>query len=175
MWSYWKSRIWSEEINYLFQDYLTDIYKQFISKVNYYPNEGLKYFGNEADKFMYNLMVNNKSFSYEYVKLSEELVNEFKKASSIVIYGAGTIGIEVVRFLQSKNIDIQRILVSDKKSNPEEILGVSISEFGEYVIDKNTIVIVAILKKNEQTIASIVKKLKTDTKAKLMLYDGTTL
>lgn len=173
LWNYWKNGIWSKEIDWLFETYLCDIYKQFVSKVNYYPNESLKYFGNSADQFMYKLMASNKSPNYEYVKLSEEQIRELEKASNIVIYGAGTIGIEVVRFLQSKNIALERILVSDKQSNPDEILGVPISEFGENMIYENTIIIVAILKKNEKALVSVTKNLKKVTKAKIMLYDGT--
>lgn len=175
LWNYWKSRTWSEDVNLLFEDFLNKRYKQFISRMNYYPNEDLKFFGSSADRFMYKLMMNNRVQTYEYVNLSKVQIEEIEKVDNVVIYGAGGIGIEVVQLLQSRNIDIKRILVSNKQSNPDEILGVSISEFGEYIIENNTLIIVAILKSNEKAIARVTENLKKVTKAKIMLYEGTVL
>lgn len=173
LWSYWKNGIWSEDVNWLFEDFLNKIYKQFVSKVNYYPNEELRYFGNSAERFLYKIMSNAQNLNYEYVDSSKLDLNEIEKAKNVIIYGAGGVGVEVVRLLRSKNILIDKIVVSDKKSNSEEVLGIPISQFDECTIEEDCLIIIAILKSNEKAIESVVNNLKTQTKARIMLYDGT--
>ena len=173
LWNYWKNGLWSEDINWLFEDYLSKKYKQFINRINYYPNEDLQYFGNSADRFLYKIMSSTQNVNYEYVEPGKLDLNEIEKAKNVIIYGAGGVGVEVVRLLRSKNILIDKIVVSDKKSNSEEVLGIPISQFDECTIEEDCLIIIAILKSNEKAIENVVNNLKTQTKARIMLYDGT--
>lgn len=173
LWNRWKNGIWSEDIDKLFEEYLYNIYKMYISKLNYYPNRELRDLGNQADKFLYKLIADTQMKTYEYVRFSEAQIREIEKNSNIIIYGAGNVGIEVVQLLKSRKIEIKGILVSDKRSNPEGILGIPIYEYGEYIIGEKDLIIIAISKDNKKAVVDVIEKTKMYNQAKIMLYDGT--
>lgn len=173
LWNYWKNGSWSEEVSGLLEKYIYDMYLQFTHMVHYYPNNELVEMGTAADQFMYKLLVSNGDFAYKHLTNSEGLLREVGRASKIMVYGAGNVAIEVVQLLKNNNISVDKILVSDKQVNYEQIMDVPVYEFDEYEIEENTIIVIAIWKRNEKAINDVVKKIRSVTNVKLVLYDGT--
>lgn len=90
-----------------------------------------------------------------------EIVNRIKRSESIVIYGAGHVAKEVANCLISKpyRVKIDSFMVSDKKGNPPDLLGIpviSIEDDGCKFID--SLILVASLEKYQEKIVSNLSK-----------------
>ncbi|MBR4981582.1 MAG: glycosyltransferase [Lachnospiraceae bacterium] len=172
LWNYWKSGEWTEGINKLFEKYLKEVYKLFIKGIKYYPNQGLQHFGNSADVFMYDILKSGINSVMEYVNLKAEDIVKIKKASQVMVYGAGNIGGEVVQFLQNQNIKVEKIIVTSRKSNAEMVLGIPVVQLEDVDFDEEVLVIVAILRSNKNAVEAVIDNLKGKNISKIMMYDG---
>lgn len=61
----------------------------------------------------------------------QELVQLIKEKDCL-LYGAGKVAKNIVKYLSRKGLLVDGILVTDKKANPNEILGVPVYEVGKY-------------------------------------------
>ena len=78
---------------------------------------------------------------------------KIKQYKHVFVYGAGQAAKQVVDYLHRNKIQVKRILVEDKKVNPESFCGLRVHEVTENVIEKsNTIVIVGVTSKHSQGI-----------------------
>ena len=86
---------------------------------------------------------------------ANDVVEELGKSSKLVIFGAGLVAFEVVNCLMSRpyGFHIDYILVSEKKGNPEQMMGIPLLdlETANDVIKKNVTIIVATMGKYLKT------------------------
>lgn len=68
-----------------------------------------------------------KNLIYEISHL-DRLANE----NECILYGAGRVGMTVVKHLAQKKIWIEQILVSSKRNNPDTIMGIPVGEIAAY-------------------------------------------
>lgn len=80
-----------------------------------------------------------------------EIVQRMKDRGQIVVYGAGLVAREVAACLMEEpyGLGIECFLVSDKKGNPDTVLGLPVIslEEGKDRIDKKTLIVVAVMGK----------------------------
>lgn len=172
LWNYWKNGSWTEEIDWLFKDVLKNIYKKLFNALAYYSNEELKEFGTAADQFMYEIIRNSKLEKFEYVNFNQEEIQYIKNAPEVMVYGAGRVGVEVVKLLLQQNINVKNVLVSNKEHNAEKILNVPIMQFKDAEIKENTLIIIGIIRNNERAIKDIITQLRSRSINNYIMYDG---
>lgn len=172
LWNLWKNGVWEDSVNKVFERYLADFYREVVRVSSYYPDGELLDFGSAADKFLYPIVTGKKLNEFEYADFSAEQILQIKKTSKIMVYGAGTIGEEVIRFLRNHAIRVSCILVSNKGSNAESLLGVPIIQFDTVEIESDTLIIVSVIKSNKKAINSILSTLHEHSLNNIMLYDG---
>lgn len=169
--NYWKNHEFSEEVNWMFEDYLGKLYRYILKVKSYFPDAKELQFGNSADKFLYSLMCDSEP-DFEFIAPTDGQLERIQQAKEVYIYGAGGVGIEVVRYLKQQKVDIKGILVTSKMVNPAEILGVPIVEITETAICEDALIIIAILKDNERAISEIEDILRKMDLANMMVFDN---
>lgn len=97
--------------------------------------------------------------SYQYIHFNQEELKRIQRFDKRIIYGAGAVCTELLRFFFEKGIHIHAIAVSNRKVNVEQIGGYLIQQIDELIEYKEeALVIVAVLKRDQE---SIKKKLIT--------------
>lgn len=78
----------------------------------------------------YDLMGLHQIDEYERMvyREQEDFLNMLSDNENIFIFGAGTAGKKVNRYLKNRNIQIKAFLVSDRSENPEKVDGVEVQE-----------------------------------------------
>lgn len=71
-------------------------------------------------------------------------LNRVKEADGILVYGAGIIGKQVIRFLKNESLqNIEAVVVTSKEQNPEMVNGIKVLSIDEVKTFENKIVLVA--------------------------------
>lgn len=169
--NYWKNHKFSEEVNWMFEDYLGKLYRYIQKMKSYFPDEKELQYGDSADKFLYSLMCDSEP-DFEFIAPTVGQLEIIQQAKEVYVYGAGGVGIEVVRYLKKQKIEIKEILVTSKMVNPDEILGVPIVEIAEAVICRDALIIIAILKDNERAICEIENTLRKMDLTNMVVLDN---
>ena len=90
------------------------------------------------------------------------VVEELKRAQQIAVFGAGLVAFEVTSCLMAEpyNLKIDCFLVSDRKENPMEMLGLPVLLLGsqECNISKNALIVVAVMEKHLLPICENLRK-----------------
>lgn len=108
-----------------------------------------------AEKYIQNLVRKDSK-----IYLDAKKVAVIAEAESVIVYGAGVIAQNVIRFLQTMKVKIDRIAVTNKANNPDYILDIPVSEISELVEYKKTgVVIVAVNEKNAKEIIPCVVRM----------------
>ena len=70
---------------------------------------------------------------YEWVSFtfSDDEMEYLRGCSEVYVYGAGKWGVRTVKKLQIYGVNISKILVSDKRGNPDSISGIEVKELRE--------------------------------------------
>lgn len=91
---------------------------------------------------VFNLLCNQNN-SYP-IKISEKDIEKICKTGKIIIYGAGYITPDLIKYLNGYDVEIKGIAVSKKKNNPNTIYGHRVYEICEFKkISSEVVVIVA--------------------------------
>lgn len=155
LWDYWKNHRCSKEMDAVLEDFLYKTYQYFLSLKAYFPEDRQLLCGTPADQFMYRLLSNISRDEITHVRFSEEQLRRMKCAGKVFVYGAGTAGVETVRYLLSQGIKPQRVVVTNKSINADQIMGISIVQIDEIQIDREAVVIIAVLPNNQKAISDI--------------------
>ena len=81
------------------------------------------------------ILLEGNSLDNHVKQIWEERKNlfiELNKYSKILIYGAGTIGRKVLKFLKDNQYEPDAFIVSDVNQNPDNVEGVRVRAVGEY-------------------------------------------
>lgn len=128
---YWKENSSILEIDDIIESYLLDLLSVAKKYRKYFSNHTKLSIGTKADQFLYDQLLCNSQQRYEYIDISEEQMERIKNCGQVVIFGAGSVGIEVMQFLKEKNIDNFIFAVSNKANNPEKIMDIKVYEIEE--------------------------------------------
>ena len=120
-------------------------------------------FSNVAEEYLFELLISEKWGEKEndkkYACLTEKEIDILKAHSKVFIYGAGRVGSEVLQILDHSDVKIEGFIVTNKQVNRSSIMGHPVIEMDDIVIDGDTIVIVAVVKKYQREIVeSLIKK-----------------
>lgn len=86
----------------------------------------------------------NSSEHIKYNVKADDLTM-IKKADNIIIYGAGQVAADIIDYMNSINIPVNLIAVTDEKGNPSSMDGipvVPVSEIPKEIINEKTVIIV---------------------------------
>lgn len=90
------------------------------------------------------------------VYYAEKVVERLRKSQKLVIFGAGLVAYEVASCLMDKpyQLSVDCFLVSERKDNPEELLGLPVVVMDEsaHRIGKETMIVVAVMEKHLKSI-----------------------
>lgn len=151
---YWKENPLTQEIDDVIENYLLDLISVVKKYRNYFPYYKKLNSGTRADQFLYDLLFSNDRQKYEYIEISEEQVEQIQKYKQLIIFGAGTVGIEVMQFLKEKNIDNFTFAVSNKENNPDKIMDIKVYGIEEIKESWNTaLFIVSVVSTKQQEIS----------------------
>ena len=64
----------------------------------------------------------------------------------VCIYGAGRHGVEILNYIQNNGINVDAVLVTDKKGNPEAINDIPIYQSEDYLKKNRTFIVIAVSK-----------------------------
>lgn len=71
-----------------------------------------------------------------------EQLDNILTAGNVFLYGAGRVAKTVVKYAAKKNIEINKIFVSDKEKNPDTIMGVFVEEIERSLISPKSILLI---------------------------------
>lgn len=155
LWTYWREHCFSDELNTAFGSFLTQLWNRTINGCSYFENIGNLNSGLPAYDMMFQIITKRYDIcSY----ITNNQLKEIKASKRVIVYGAGKVGIEVVRFLHIKNIIVEAIAVSNKELNPDYILGVKIIQIEDVMDLKSAIVIVAVAKTYQNEVEQKLKE-----------------
>lgn len=69
-----------------------------------------------------------------------------KMRYKVCIYGAGRHGVEILSYIQNNGINVDAVLVTDKKGNPEAINDIPIYQSEDYLKKNRTFIVIAVSK-----------------------------
>lgn len=127
--NFWNVHGFSEEVNKAFEAYIRGIYRTYKCLSMYFPKDMKLKYGNSANQFLYTLF--EKEYEYEYVSFSREKIKYLVSAERILVYGAGMVAGETISFLKKIGMDIDAVIVSDKKLNPDKICDIRVCQVDE--------------------------------------------
>lgn len=103
---------------------------------------------------MFKLFIAERDNSSLYVKFNNQQVEEIKKYNNIFIYGAGVFGRDILSILgKDQEICIKAFLVSDRESNPKNIMGIPVNCVEDFTEDnKDSIILVSVSQRYQKEI-----------------------
>lgn len=150
---YWHTHQFSmeenKEIRNYFIHYVRELRYRLVSNED---NEST--LGNYPEQILYKLLCEGLD---SQVMLCEEHVIELKKAKFIILYGAGWTAVDVLDYLQKKEIKVDVIAVSTLKDNPNSICGIKVRCIDELTMYTESPVIVGVLPRCEDEIIETLK------------------
>ena len=94
---------------------------------------------------MLNLIIDGERFLGSITEINESQLDKIKRFNHIILFGAGKIGREVLRILDSNNIGILGYAVSDIKNHSGFVMGHPVMEIGEWrQYKKSALVIITV-------------------------------
>ena len=92
-----------------------------------------------------NLIIDGERFLGSITEINESQLDKIKRFNHIILFGAGKIGREVLRILDSNNIGILGYAVSDIKNHSGFVMGHPVMEIGEWrQYKKSALVIITV-------------------------------
>lgn len=95
-------------------------------------------------------------------QIVEYNTQEFKtivsKYERIYLFGAGGDGKKMIEFLTQIGISITAVIVSDKKNNPENLLGIEVKELHSIQSDSKNLFVMGVSRVYEEQVAEILEK-----------------
>ena len=104
-------------------------------------------------------MTSDEEFHFRYAHLTKAQLSRIKAAETVIVYGAGRVGIEMLRLLRLERIKIDAVAVSNKENNAENLLGVGIRQIDELSELDHAVIIAAVVEKHREGIADKLKQL----------------
>jgi len=139
--------------------YLQEIIRVIKKYCCYYPDYKTMSIGSATDRLIFSLVQNSYDTLYRFINISEQQIEELRKEQQIIVYGAGSVGTEIVRCLTDNQIKILGIAVTNKEGNTSAIQGYPIKQICEWEY-KNALVVVAVKDiKRQKDILSILAEL----------------
>lgn len=130
--------------------YITTLYADCQRAMLYINEDYEAVLGNDVQKCVFELY--NRGLQDKCSRLSDSQIEYLRRCDRVIVYGAGTIGTEVVNMLRRRGIIIFSVAVSSLENNPKEICGVKvlpIEELGLYRNDSTVLLAVAAKYKSE--------------------------
>lgn len=159
LWRFWHSNKFPEDVNGAYGGYLKALYEKFYNMKCYFSENGTLSLGGPADQFMFTLMTSYETPHFKYAHLSRDQLNRVKAAERVIVYGAGRVGIEMIRLLRLENIKIDAVAVSNKDINADNLLGIEIRQIDELSELEHAVIMVAVVEKYREEIADKLKQL----------------
>lgn len=85
----------------------------------------------------------------------QQYVNNIKKYNKVCIYGAGKIARNIYKICKESNINILAFYVTKKENNVDEIEGIPVIQFDEYV-DKDILILLGVLEHGKRNIKNYI-------------------
>ena len=155
IWSVWKSNQLEAGMDEALKKYMDKWMAVIRTLIMCFPEHKELEMGKPEDQFLFSLMQTpGKEHIMQYVHFNQDEWNIIKKFDKhIIIYGAGTVGAELILYLEKRGIDIFGVAVSDKSVNTSQIAGYQIRQISELIEYRNkALVIVAIVKRNQKSV-----------------------
>ena len=129
--------------------YIRDILDEIKKWCAYYPEHKKLSMGTSTDQFIYSLILNHDMKKYKYIKMSIEKIESLKQEKKIIVYGAGAVGIEVIRCMEENHIKVCGVVVTHKDVNISAIQGYSVKQIEEYIEEKEEVCVIVAVKNTE--------------------------
>lgn len=159
LWSFWHNNVFSAEVNEAFKNYLEALYYNFKKMKSYYTEVDTLAIGGVAEQFLFTVMTSDERQGFNYTHLSNSQLDRVKTAGKVIVYGAGTVGIEVIGLLRSENIKIDSVAVTNKDSNPDHVCGIGIEQIDQIADLDGAVIIVAVSEKYQGGVTDKLEKL----------------
>lgn len=156
---FWYRNAFSAEINEALGEYLKSLYANFEKMKCYFPDIDTLTLGGPAEQFMFKIISSDMDSHFRYAHLTKVQLNHIKNAEKIIVYGAGIVGIEMIRLLHLENIKIDAVAVSSKDFNPDRLLGIVVSQIDELRELEHAVIIVAVVERNREGIVNKLNQL----------------
>ncbi|MDD3415218.1 MAG: ATP-grasp fold amidoligase family protein [Lachnospiraceae bacterium] len=88
------------------------------------------------------------------IEFDEDIIKMIEKSNNVILYGAGMVTKAILQYVFQNLLDnhIFCIAVSDKRNNPDQVLGVPVCELHELTNYHSSTIIIATLEKNHKEI-----------------------
>lgn len=150
---YWNTHNFSMEENKAIQDHFYHWSREYRFRFSSYKNNTATV-GNYPEQILYRLLCEGLE---PLIKPTEEQIFELRKARFIILYGAGRAAVDILYFLQKKEINVNVIAVSALKDNPDNICGIKVYCIDDLTMYKDAPVIVGVTAKYADTIVDTLK------------------
>lgn len=157
LWKFWHSNEFPKALDEVFGGYLKGLYLNIKKMKCYFPEVDTLSLGGPAEQFMFKLMTMDAESHFRYAHLTKAQLNRIKDAEKVIVYGAGSVGIETIRLLRLEDIKVDAVAVSNKDINPDNLLGIRIRQIDELAELEYAVIIAAVAEKHRE---GIVNKLK---------------
>jgi len=165
LYKFWYRNTFTTEVNEAFGEYLKILYGIFEKMRCYFPDINTLTLGGPAEQLMFQIMTLDWKSHFRYAHLSKAQLNHIKDAEKVIVYGAGRVGIEMIRLLRLENIKIDAVAVSNKNINQDNLFGIEIRQIDELSELEHAVIIVAVVERNREGIVNTLKQLGVIDKA----------
>lgn len=159
LYNYWHRNTFPAEVNEVLGKYLKSLYDNFKKIRCYFSDIDTLTLGGPAEQFLFKLMTSDGEIHFRYAHLTKAQLSRIQAAEKVIVYGAGRVGIEMIRLLRLEHIKIDTVAVSNKEINAGNLLGIEIRQIDELSELEHAVIIAAVVEKHREGIADKLKQL----------------
>ena len=139
--TYWNANEFTQEEHRAIAAYFQHFYDYYQRCRDFSTQNVEMEFGSYAEKALYRILYEKKG--NRWLTLSQDQLEEIKRAQNVIVYGAGKAAKEIITILKDNNININLIAVENANENPDHFCGIKVMDFRtlETYKDKSVIII----------------------------------
>ena len=131
------------KIYHALSTYVENVTKNIINWMYYFPDHSKMLMGDVEDQIIYDTFRFQLNIKNQWVHFSISEIDKMKEVEGLFIYGAGRVGIEVLRILEILEIKVSAFIVSDCENNPDNVKGYAVISLEDF-INNNTLIVIAV-------------------------------
>ncbi len=159
---FWKRVGFNKNEEQLIRDYMADMVSFIMAYKDLWKNKEIS-LGDTADRFLWDVLSFRQEVVFPHVCLTDSDIHRLGKEGKIWIYGAGLRGLETLRFLKSRGIQVQGIVVTKNAPGSSRLETTRIYEVDEADISNVDTVLICVRKEHQKDVLEKVTKYSCQT------------
>lgn len=137
--SYWMQNDFTEEQSFWIYRYLKDLSAGYYELKKSYDK--INMIGNKKEQYIQKILNINENCGLYF---KDEDIQILKNSDRVVVYGAGKIANESIQKLKNIGVNVEKIVVTDKTKNPQEVQGIKVINISELNDTARTVLVIGV-------------------------------